>query len=97
MMRLGRIWCSGVLALLNRIAGITHEVRGPPPTGPVIVAAKHQSSWETFVLPVLLDNPAYVLKRELTRIPLLGRCRSEERRVWKECVSTCRSRWSPYT
>src|SRR3546814_8965215 len=25
----------------------------------------------------------------------LGR-RSEERRVGKECVSTCRSRWSPY-
>ena len=74
MIRLGRIWCSGVLALLDRIAGITHEVRGPPPTGPVIVAAKHQSSWETFVLPVLLGNPAYVLKRELTLIPLLGRC-----------------------
>src|SRR3546814_15037792 len=26
----------------------------------------------------------------------LGRVRSEERRVGKECVSTCRSRWSPY-
>src|SRR3546814_20499042 len=25
-----------------------------------------------------------------------GRTRSEERRVGKECVSTCRSRWSPY-
>src|SRR3546814_12459566 len=24
------------------------------------------------------------------------RLRSEERRVGKECVSTCRSRWSPY-
>src|SRR3546814_3477376 len=24
------------------------------------------------------------------------RSRSEERRVGKECVSTCRSRWSPY-
>src|SRR3546814_18930817 len=24
------------------------------------------------------------------------RMRSEERRVGKECVSTCRSRWSPY-
>src|SRR3546814_17907900 len=24
------------------------------------------------------------------------RARSEERRVGKECVSTCRSRWSPY-
>src|SRR3546814_14892961 len=26
----------------------------------------------------------------------LRRARSEERRVGKECVSTCRSRWSPY-
>src|SRR3546814_1776993 len=26
----------------------------------------------------------------------LARKRSEERRVGKECVSTCRSRWSPY-
>src|SRR3546814_12322418 len=25
-----------------------------------------------------------------------GASRSEERRVGKECVSTCRSRWSPY-
>src|SRR3546814_10252810 len=25
-----------------------------------------------------------------------GATRSEERRVGKECVSTCRSRWSPY-
>src|SRR3546814_7441597 len=30
--------------------------------------------------------------------PCMGtrQCRSEERRVGKECVSTCRSRWSPY-
>src|SRR3546814_7939631 len=27
---------------------------------------------------------------------LYGQTRSEERRVGKECVSTCRSRWSPY-
>src|SRR3546814_13356835 len=33
-----------------------------------------------------------ILPRTTTR--LLGR--SEERRVGKECVSTCRSRWSPY-
>src|SRR3546814_11731718 len=26
----------------------------------------------------------------------IGPCRSEERRVGKECVSTCRSRWSRY-
>src|SRR3546814_7124623 len=29
-------------------------------------------------------------------IDLGARMRSEERRVGKECVSTCRSRWSPY-
>src|SRR3546814_16220828 len=28
--------------------------------------------------------------------PGSDRTRSEERRVGKECVSTCRSRWSPY-
>src|SRR3546814_7683705 len=30
------------------------------------------------------------------RVDYSGRSRSEERRVGKECVSTCRSRWSPY-
>src|SRR3546814_8201673 len=28
--------------------------------------------------------------------PFMHHPRSEERRVGKECVSTCRSRWSPY-
>src|SRR3546814_12840286 len=30
------------------------------------------------------------------RLEILRERRSEERRVGKECVSTCRSRWSPY-
>src|SRR3546814_19672723 len=34
-----------------------------------------------------------VLAEDLLRIDL---ARSEERRVGKECASTCRSRWSPY-
>src|SRR3546814_882557 len=33
---------------------------------------------------------------ESQRVERLGEFRSEERRVGKECVSTCRSRWSPY-
>src|SRR3546814_14856689 len=35
---------------------------------------------------------------KLKRLPFgeAGQARSEERRVGKECVSTCRSRWSPY-
>src|SRR3546814_6297989 len=41
---------------------------------------------------------AYVLNdRVVWSGPRVGlRYRSEERRVGKECVSTCRSRWSPY-
>src|SRR3546814_12195805 len=35
--------------------------------------------------------PHFVIGR-----PIKRRVRSEERRVGKECVSTCRSRWSPY-
>src|SRR3546814_13181027 len=33
---------------------------------------------------------------QCTRDQLIHEVRSEERRVGKECVSTCRSRWSPY-
>src|SRR3546814_18367673 len=36
----------------------------------------------------ILGNATYWFEHELRR--------SEERRVGKECVSTCRSRWSPY-
>src|SRR3546814_4584548 len=42
---------------------------------------------------VFLDTRVDVLK---TTAKLGQYHRSEERRVGKECVSTCRSRWSPY-
>src|SRR3546814_18026546 len=41
-----------------------------------------------------LPDPAHPRKRYGFLKPLLSR--SEERRVGKECVMTCRSRWSPY-
>src|SRR3546814_6334743 len=40
-------------------------------------------------------NPRGVCRRSVERIGGV-QLRSEERRVGKECVSTCRSRWSPY-
>src|SRR3546814_14280566 len=36
-----------------------------------------------------------LFKTIVSHVPTPG-LRSEERRVGKECVSTCRSRWSPY-
>jgi 1-acyl-sn-glycerol-3-phosphate acyltransferase len=38
----------------------------------VLVASKHQSLWETFALLPLFNDPAVILKRELTFIPLFG-------------------------
>src|SRR3546814_16878805 len=40
-----------------------------------------------------------LVEREQERVArvVFAAVRSEERRVGKECVSTCRSRWSPYT
>ncbi|MEO1248374.1 MAG: lysophospholipid acyltransferase family protein [Pseudomonadota bacterium] len=42
------------------------------PEGAYIVAAKHQSAWETLKLLILFDDPAIVLKHELLRIPIWG-------------------------
>src|SRR3546814_2344521 len=45
----------------------------------------------------LATNPDIELRTEARfRLAMMLADRSEERRVGKECVSTCRSRWSPY-
>lgn len=62
------------LWLLRVICGIEVSWRGTEniPPGSCIVACKHQSAWETFALYAVLDDPIYVLKRELMWIPLFG-------------------------
>ena len=59
-------WCAA------RLLGLRARVEGSVPAGPVLVAAKHQSMFETLELVALLPNPALVMKHELTRIPLWG-------------------------
>jgi 1-acyl-sn-glycerol-3-phosphate acyltransferase len=73
-MRFGRFWSSSVLALLKMIVGLDHEIRGLdriPPNG-CIIAMKHQSAWDALILPVVLGDPAVVLKRELLLLPFYG-------------------------
>src|SRR3546814_16842259 len=43
-----------------------------------------------------IENKGRHRRLETQRVPHHGQLRSEERRVGKACVSTCRSRWSPY-
>jgi 1-acyl-sn-glycerol-3-phosphate acyltransferase len=77
-----RRWAMAALAihgrfelwLLRVIVGTTLEVRGADklPAGACLVAAKHQSAWETFGLIPLFRDPALVMKRELFWIPFHG-------------------------
>src|SRR3546814_5480121 len=52
------------------------------------VAAAGHCAWMMVVTPKNVPS--------ITNWPAAKFTRSEERRVGKECVSTCRSRWSPY-
>jgi 1-acyl-sn-glycerol-3-phosphate acyltransferase len=72
--RVAQAWARSSLWLLRVIAGTKVEFRGREriPPGGLLVAAKHQSLWETFALLTIFDDPAFILKRELMWIPLFG-------------------------
>jgi 1-acyl-sn-glycerol-3-phosphate acyltransferase len=62
------------LWLLKVIVGTKVEVRGHHnlPPGAFLVAAKHQSAWDTFALIPIFRDPALVMKAELRWIPFYG-------------------------
>ncbi|WP_243370381.1 lysophospholipid acyltransferase family protein [Microvirga solisilvae] len=72
--RMVQTWAHLSLWLLRVVAGTKIEVRGREkiPEGGALVAAKHQSLWETFALLTLFDDPTFILKRELMWIPFFG-------------------------
>jgi 1-acyl-sn-glycerol-3-phosphate acyltransferase len=69
-----RLWARVVVALLGHLVGLRHDVRGAEnlPAGPAVLAAKHQSAWDTVIFYLLFDGPVYVLKKELLAIPIAG-------------------------
>ena len=69
-----RFWSRAMAWLLENIVGLTLTVRGREniPDGPFVVASKHQSTWDTIMYFRLLSHPAYVVKKELKRIPIYG-------------------------
>jgi 1-acyl-sn-glycerol-3-phosphate acyltransferase len=73
-MRFGRFWSQGVLILLRVIVGLDHRIVGLDriPAGGCILAMKHQSAWDAIAMPVVLDDPAPIVKRELLLVPVYG-------------------------
>jgi len=65
-------WVRGTFLLLRLICGLSWQVRGTVPQGPVLVASKHQSTLETFAFRLILGEPAVILKQELLKIPFFG-------------------------
>lgn len=69
-----RFWIGGIFLLARTVAGVTYRIEGREnlPAGPCIIAAQHQSAFETYLLFTLLARPVFILKRELAKIPIIG-------------------------
>ncbi|MFM2074651.1 MAG: hypothetical protein RJB34_956 [Pseudomonadota bacterium] len=60
-----------MLGIQNTVVGWENLPLGQ--SDPAIVLVKHQSTWETFCMPVLMPRPlAYVFKKELLYVPFFG-------------------------
>lgn len=68
------LWNWGNVWGLRLICGISWHVEGREhiPDTPCVVMAKHQSTWETYFLPLLFTPSVYVAKRSLLWIPVFG-------------------------
>jgi len=71
-------WLRGCVTSARWILGMQVRVAGMDnlPSGegsPAILLVKHQSTFETFLMPTLMPHPlAYVFKRELLHVPFFG-------------------------
>lgn len=72
--KIARLWAYSHLWLQHKICGSRYAFRGLEniPDGSILVAAKHQSAWETYTMVLFFADASFVLKRELMYIPLFG-------------------------
>jgi 1-acyl-sn-glycerol-3-phosphate acyltransferase len=68
------IWGAKVICGVKyRVQGMDNVPLAADGTAAVVLAPKHQSTWETFAFPAIMPHPlAYVFKRELLWIPFFG-------------------------
>jgi 1-acyl-sn-glycerol-3-phosphate acyltransferase len=72
--RFARSWAKLNLWALKLICKLDYRVTGLEniPDEGVVVMCKHQSTWETLMLQIVLPSVRWVLKRELLRVPFFG-------------------------
>ncbi len=67
-----KAWCDYVLWAARVFVGLKSEVRGTPPTGAVMIAAKHQSFLDIIMIFRAVPRGRFIMKRELMYAPILG-------------------------
>lgn len=67
-------WAYFIVWWLKVTCGLSHEVSGGEnvPKEPCVILSNHQSAWETIAFQTIFPAQAWVLKRELLRIPFFG-------------------------
>lgn len=65
-------FCRWVRFTARLLCGLRSEIRGTPPTGEVVVAAKHQSFFDIILIFSALPRGKFIMKRELMYAPFLG-------------------------
>ena len=73
-LRMVTVWAAVLQACFQTIMGVRIEVRGLEhrPTGPALIAGKHQSMLDTVWPFSVLDDTCFVFKKELLRTPFVG-------------------------
>ncbi len=68
------VWGARVICGVRyRVHGMENVPTAADSKSAVLLASKHQSTWETFAYPALMPHPlAYVFKRELLYVPFFG-------------------------
>lgn len=67
-----KTFCRWTLASLRVLTGLKSEVRGTPPTGECVIAAKHQSFLDIIMIFNAVPAGKFIMKRELMFTPFLG-------------------------
>jgi 1-acyl-sn-glycerol-3-phosphate acyltransferase len=65
-------YCRWVVFSLRLLCGLKCEVRGTPPTGECMIAAKHQSFLDIILIFRAVPAGKFIMKRELVFAPFLG-------------------------
>ena len=65
-------YCRYVKWLMGWMVGLRYEVRGTPPTGQVLVAAKHQSFLDIILIYDAIPHGKFIMKQILLYAPILG-------------------------